>query len=404
MTQDGNDAGERLKPLRLRRREERRLKAGHLWVFSNEIDTRSTPMRLFEPGDLVSIRSANGRYVASGYVNPHSLIAARVLSRDQRHPPDYSLLVHRLKVALGLRERLFDQPYYRLVFGEADLLPGLVVDRHGDVLVVQITTAGMERLREPILAALVKVLKPAGVLWQNDTAVRELEKLERYVETAYGEVPATIEIREGEARFEAPLERGQKTGWFYDQRNNRARLRPYAAGARVLDVYSYVGGFGIQSALQGAAAVTCVDSSSRALSFVAANAERNGVEVATIGGDAHEVMRELRADKAEFDLIVLDPPAFVRRKKDIDAGREGYRRIIQGALQLFGREGYLLACSCSSHMSAAELLALVQSSARHAGRFAQLLEQGGQAPDHPVHPAIPETRYLKALMCRITRQ
>lgn len=395
---------ERLKPLRLKRREERRLKAGHLWVFSNEIDTASTPLRLFEPGDLVSIRASNGRYVASGYINPHSLIAARVLSRSQKHPPDHSLLVHRLKIALGLRERLFDEPYYRLAFAEGDLLPGLVVDRHGDVLVAQLTTAGMERMKEAVLAALVKVLKPAGVLWHNDTAVRELEKLDRYVETAYGEVPDTVEIVENGARFVAPLARGQKTGWFYDQRNNRARLAPYVAGARVLDVYSYVGGFGIQCALNGAQQVTCVDASSRALGYLQDNARRNDVEVQTIGGDAPDVLRQLRADKAQFDVIVLDPPAFIRRKKDLEAGRDAYRRIIQSAMQLFGREGYLLACSCSSYIGADELLGLVQSSARHAGRFAQLLDSGGQGPDHPVHPAIPETRYLKALMCRVTRQ
>ncbi len=395
---------ERLKPLRLKRREERRIRAGHLWVFSNEIDTASTPMRLFEPGDLVSIRAANGNFVASGYVNPHSLIAARVLTRDAKHPPDRSLLKHRIKIALSLREKIFDAPYYRLIFGEGDMLPGLVVDRHGDILVVQITTAGMERLRDDILAALMKVVRPAAVLWHNDTGIRDLEKLDRYIETAHGEVPDTAEIREGKARFEIPLSRGQKTGWYYDQRCNRQRLAPYVRDARVLDVYSYVGAFGIQAKKHGASEVTCVDSSSRALEFVAANARRNRSPVETIRGDAPEVLRDLRAEKCQFDVIVLDPPAFVKRKRDLKAGREAYRRVIQGAMALFGREGYLLACSCSSHMTEADLLGVVQQSARHAGRFAQLIESGGQGPDHPVHPAIPETRYLKALLCRITRQ
>lgn len=395
---------QRLRPLRLKRREERRIRAGHLWVFSNEIDTRSTPLRLFEPGDLVSIRAANGGFVAHGYVNPHSLIAARVLNRDHQQVPDRSLIVHRLKVAAGLRNKMYDAPFYRAVYGEADLLPGLVVDRHGDVLVAQVTTAGMERLKEDILAALVKVFRPDGVLWSNNTTVRELEKLDRYVEVAHGTVAESVTITENNTRFDIPVLDGQKTGWFYDQRLNRSRFFHYARDARVLDVFSYVGGFGIQAKKHGAAEVTCVDSSSRALAYAEKNAKKNRQRISTIRGDATEVMRDLRAEKCRFDCIVLDPPAFVRKKRDLESGREAYRKIISAALPLFGREGYLMACSCSSHLAAEDLLQVVQQCVRHAGMFAQLLEQGGQGPDHPVHPAIPETRYLKSMMFRLTRR
>ncbi len=395
---------ERLRHLRLKRREDRRIRAGHLWVFSNEIDTESTPLRLFEPGDPVSIRAADGRFLASGYVNPNSLICARVLSRDESHPPDRSLLVHRLKIALSLREKLYRYPCYRLVFGEADLLPGLVVDRHNDVLVVQLTTAGMERMKDDVLAALLKVVKPTAVLWKNDTGVRKLEGLDEYVEAAHGEVPDTVEIREGNARFDIPLIGGQKTGWYYDQTLNRARLKPYVKDARVLDVYSYSGAFGIQCMKHGAATATCVDSSAPALEFVTSNALKNRVRVDTIKGNANEVMRDLRHERTEFDVVVLDPPAFVRKKRDLKAGREAYRQTIQNGMQLLGRDGFLLACSCSSHMPQSELVQLVQHAARHTGRHAQLLEVGGQAPDHPVHPAIPETSYLKSLLCRVTRQ
>lgn len=394
----------RLRHLRLKRREERRIRAGHLWVFSNEIDTESTPLRLFEPGDPVSIRSSDGRFLANGYVNPNSLICARVLSRDQSHPPDRSLLVHRLKIALSLREKLYPHHCYRLVFGEGDLLPGLVVDRHDDILVVQVTTAGMERMKDDILAALLKVIKPAAVLWKNDSGVRKLEGLDEYVEAAYGDVPDTVEIREGNARFDAPVIGGQKTGWYYDQRLNRARLKPYVKDARVLDVFSYVGAFGIQCMKHGAAAATCVDSSAKALEFVEANASKNRVRVDTIKGDANEVLRDLHQQKTEFDAVVLDPPAFVRKKRDLKAGREAYRRTIQNGMQLLGRDGYLMVCSCSSHMPESELLLLVQHAARHTARHVQLLEAGGQGPDHPVHPAIPETRYLNSLLCRVTRQ
>ncbi|WP_455384754.1 class I SAM-dependent rRNA methyltransferase, partial [Acidihalobacter prosperus] len=204
-----------LPALRLKRGEDRRLRAGHLWVFSNEVDVKHTPLDAFAPGDAVSVEDAQGRMLGTGYVNPRSLICARLLSRDARHPWGPSLLVHRLKVALSLRERLFPSPYYRLVHGEGDGLPGLVVDRYGDVLVVQVTTAGMERQLDALLAALDKVVKPAAVLLRNDTAIRELEGLERYVRAALGEPPSEVEVEEGGRRFLAPLDAGQKTGWFY---------------------------------------------------------------------------------------------------------------------------------------------------------------------------------------------
>ncbi len=395
---------ERLRPLRLKRREGKRIRAGHLWVFSNEIDTDSTPLRLFEPGDLVSIRGADGRFIANGYVNPHSLIAARVLNRDQKRPPDRKLLFARVRQALALREKLYPEPFYRVVFGEADLLPGLVVDRYNDVLVVQLTTAGMERLKDDVLAVLHELLNPVAVLWKNDTGVRKLEGLENYVEPAWGEVPDIVEVREGRARFDVPLAGGQKTGWFYDQRANRELLRPYVNGARVLDVYSYVGGFGIQCRKHGAEAVTCVDSSERALEFVRSNAKKNRFKVETIRGNAHEVLRDLHREKTRFDTVILDPPAFVKKKRDLDAGRTAYAGIIRAGMQLLERDGFLLACSCSSHMPEAELIRLVQRAAKQTGRHAQLLAVGGQAPDHPVHPAIPETRYLKSLLCRVSGQ
>ncbi|HSN18432.1 MAG TPA: RlmI/RlmK family 23S rRNA methyltransferase, partial [Gammaproteobacteria bacterium] len=237
-----------LPPLILRKNEDRRLRAGHLWVFSNEVDIGRTPLKAFQPGDLVEIQSASGHVIGTGYVNPNSLISARILSRDPQHLPDRSLLVHRLNIALALRERLYPKPYYRLVFGESDGLPGLVVDRYGDVLVCQVTTAGMERLKADIVAALEKVLKPAVIVFRNDVGVRELEGLPLYVETALGTAPATVQVEEHGQKFEAPLEGGQKTGWFFDQHDNRARLLRYVKGQRVLDVCSYVGGWSVQAA------------------------------------------------------------------------------------------------------------------------------------------------------------
>lgn len=390
-----------LPPLILRKNEDRRLRAGHLWVFSNEVDIGRTPLKAFQPGDLVEIQSASGHAIGTGYVNPNSLIAARILSRDPQHQPDRSLLVHRFNVALALRERLYPQPYYRLAFGESDGLPGLVVDRYGDVLVAQVTTAGMERMKADIVAALEKVVKPAAILFRNDVGIRELEGLLLYTETALGTLPAAVDVVEHGLKFQAPLEGGQKTGWFFDQHDNRARLLRYVKGQRVLDVCSYVGGWSVQAAAHGAREAVAVDSSASALEWVKKNASANGVSVGTLQGDAFDVLRDLKEKGEKFGVVVLDPPAFVKRRKDLAAGREAYRRLNQLAMQVMERDGVLISCSCSHHMPAEDLLAAIQSAARHLGRDAQVLEQGMQAPDHPVHPAIPETAYLKAFYVRV---
>ncbi|MEZ5557673.1 MAG: class I SAM-dependent rRNA methyltransferase [Pseudomonadales bacterium] len=387
----------------LNKDQDRRLRAGHCWVYSNEVDTVRSSLKALAPGEPVAVVSQRGQWLGWGYANPHSLICARVVSRDHDHPLDQSLLVHRLNVALGLRQRLYAAPFYRLVYGESDGLPGLVVDRYGDLLVVQITTAGMERLREEIVAALQKVLSPRGILLRNDGAARALEGLDAYVETAAGTVPDCVEVREGDQRFEVSLTEGQKTGWFFDQAANRERLLKYVPGRRVLDVFCYVGGWGVRAASAGAEQVLCVDSSARALEFAAGNAERNGVSdrVATERGDAFSVLKALKAQGERFDVVVLDPPAFIKRRKDVKEGTLAYRRLNDAALGLLSRDGLLVSASCSYHMGRDDLLRVAQQAARHGDRSLQLLEEGQQAPDHPVHPAIAETAYLKAFYLRV---
>lgn len=400
MSADPAPAAAVVPTLRLKRGEDRRLTAGHLWVFSNEVDTEATPLVHFAPGDLVQIESDRRRFLGYGYVNPRSLICARILGRDPQHPVDRALLVHRMQVALALRRRLFEQPFYRLIYGEADGLPGLVVDRYDDVLVAQIGTAGMERLKPEITAALDKVIHPRGLLWRNEAGARELEGLPQYVEVGAGEIPDSVEVVENGLRFRVALTEGQKTGWFFDQAANRQSSLKYVAGARVLDVFSYAGAWGLAAAKHGATDVTCVDASAHALETLATNAARNEVSVNAIKGDAFDVLEQLHASKERFDVVVLDPPAFIKRRKDIPKGQAAYRRLNQLGLQLLGRDGLLVSCSCSYHLEEAELLAAIQKAARHVGRTVQVLEFGGQAPDHPVHPAIPETRYLKAFFCR----
>ncbi len=388
--------------LRLKKNQERRLRSGHLWVYSNEVDTQATPLNGFEPGQPVIIQAHNGKDLGSGYINPHCLLCARLVSRDSNHPFSPSLLVHRLKVALALRQRLYPQPYYRLVHGESDGLPGLVVDRYDQILVAQITTAGMESIKDDILKALDKVIKSTAVLWRNDSPVRRLEGLESYVDSS-GPVPETLELKEANLHFQIPLRSGQKTGWFFDQCDNRTRLLPYVRDLRVLDLFSYVGAWGINAAVHGAREVICVDTSQTALDYVSINAKLNHVSdrVQPLQGDAFDVLKSLRESGERFDVIIVDPPAFVKRKKDLKAATLAYRRLNQAAMSLLTRDGLLISCSCSYHFSRENLTQILLQSARHLDRSLQVLIQAGQGPDHPVHPAIPETDYLKTLFSRI---
>ncbi|MBB3191163.1 class I SAM-dependent rRNA methyltransferase [Halomonas cerina] len=391
--------------LRLKKNADRRLKAGHLWLYSNEIDTDATPLKAFAPGEQAVVEAANGKAMGVAYVNPHSLICARLVSRDPSQRLDRSLLVHRLNQALALRQRLFDTPFYRLVHGEGDLLPGLIIDRFDDVLVVQLNTAGLQAVAAELLDALDKVLAPRAVVLRNDTRGRRQEGLEPGVEVVKGELPEVVLLEENGVRFAAPVLEGQKTGWFFDHRVNRAWLNGLVAGKRVLDLFSYVGGWGVQAAAHGAREVLCVDASAKALARVAENAALNGLheQVAVGEGDAFEALAALKADGEQFDVVILDPPAFIKKRKDIPAGERAYAKLNREAMRLLGRDGLLLSASCSMHLAPERLVDTVRGAARHQDRHAQLLFQGHQGPDHPVHPAIPETSYLKALGVRVFR-
>lgn len=387
----------------LKKDQDRRLRSGHCWIYSNEIDTEKTPIKDLTPGEQIALLNHKDQFLGFGYVNPHSLIAVRVLSRQQAHPISQSLISHRLNQALALRQQYYPEPFYRLVFGEADGLPGLVVDRYGDHLVVQLNTAGMEVLREAVIAALDKLLKPKAILLRNDSPAREQEGLERYIELGAGQMPELLKLREGGCNFIASPSEGQKTGWFFDQANNRDRLMPWAKGKRVLDLFSYSGAWGIRAAATGASAVTLVDASERALGWAKENAKLNGLEdkVNLLQGDAFDLCRTLHQDKERFDLVLVDPPAFIKKRKDQRQGEQAYRRINQAAMQLLTKDGLLVSSSCSHHLNGEGLLRTLNQAGRHLDRSLQLLWQGAQGPDHPVHPAMPETAYLKSFMLRV---
>ena len=387
----------------LKKGEERRLNQGHLWVYSNEIDTQKTSLKNFNAGEQVIVCSHQGKALGIAYINPHSLISARLISRKTSVLLDRSLFVHRIKIALSLREQLFAKPFYRLIFGESDLLPGIVVDRFNDVLVVQITTAGMEQQRQALIEALDKVLKPAVIVMRNDVKIRQLEGLDLYKEVVLGDLSGLTEIEENQTRFQVDLLKGQKTGWFYDHRMNRSRVQHYAKDKRVLDLFSYIGGWGLEAATAGASEVFCVDASEQALDWLDSSAEMNKFKnITSIQGNVFDVLKHLRHEKEKFDIVIVDPPAFIKRKKDFKEGMNAYRRVNQMAMQLCSRDALLVTASCSHHMPSDILIQQVQSASRHLDRFVQILEQGHQGPDHPLHPAIPETAYIKSFISRVT--
>ncbi len=387
----------------LRKGQERRLNQGHLWIYSNEIDTQKSPLKSFTAGEQVVILSPQGKPLAIAYINPNSLICARVVSRDLSILLDRSLFINRIKIALSLRERLFDKPFYRLIFGESDLLPGIVVDRFDQTLVVQITTAGMELQKQALIEALEKVLKPDIIYLRNDVKMRELEGLDLYSDVVVGDLSGMTNIKENGTHFQVDVQKGQKTGWFYDHRMNRARVQHYAKGKRVLDLFSYVGAWGLEAATAGASEVFCVDASEQALDWLDSSAELNHFKnITSIQGNVFDVLKHLRHEKEKFDIVIVDPPAFIKRKKDYKEGLNAYRRVNQMAMQLCSRDALLVSASCSHHLPAETLVQQIQGCSRHLDRFVQILEQGHQSPCHPIHPALPETGYIKSFLSRVT--
>lgn len=391
----------RLEALYLKRNEERRLLAGHLWIYSNEIDTVKSPLKNFQPGDLVEVISAQGKKLGISYLNPKTLLAARFLTK-KHNAIDLDFFLERIGNALKFRELCFSKPYYRLVFGESDYLPGLVVDRFNDILVVQITTWGMERLQDKIIAALVKLLNPTTILLRNDTPIRELEGLKLYTATAHGASKNIASLIENDVKFKAPILEGQKTGWFYDQRQNRLASSKYVSGKRVLDLYSYIGSFGIEAAVFGASEVCCIDSSAKAIALAKENAELNGVstKVHCLENDAEKAMSQFKQNREYFDVIALDPPALIKKSKDIVAGSKFYQRLQELALQLLTKSGILVTTSCSMHLNRDAFLSIIRKASLSVDRKVSILEELHQAQDHPIHLAIPETNYLKGFIIR----
>jgi 23S rRNA (cytosine1962-C5)-methyltransferase len=380
----------------------RRLRAGHPWAYSNEL-ALSAAAKALEPGSLVRLQAANGEPLGLASFNARTLIAGRLLTRQSDAAIDVDFFAARLRAALDLRARLFQRPFYRLVHAEADRLPGLVVDRYGDVLVAQLNTAGMQRLEAPLVAALHTVLAPRAILLRNDSPARALEGLESEVRLAHGELEEPVLIEENGTRFPVDLMGGQKTGWFFDQRDNRAAVAALAEGGEMLDLFTYAGGFAIQAARAGARAVTMLDRSKPALARAMEAARLNAVAdiCQTVAEDALAAAERMAGEGKRFDLVVADPPAFVKSKKDLGVGLRAYRKLARDAAQLVRPGGFLFLASCSHNVEPAAFAEEVSHGLSAARRSGRLLRQAGAAADHPVHPFLPESAYLKALLLQL---
>ncbi len=389
--------------LQLKKNEDKRIRNGHLWIYSNEVDTKVTPLKQFSPGQLIDIYNSHGKFIGRGYINPNTLLCARVLTFNPNQIIDEALFQHRIAHALSLREQYFSKPFYRLIFGEGDFLPGLVVDRYGDTLSVQLTTAGTEGLKDLIVSALISVVKPKTIVLRNDHSMRAVEGLNSYVETVYGDSSAPCTIIENDTQFIIPVCEGQKTGWFFDHGDNRLRMFNWIKGKRVLDVFAYLGSWSIQALTHGAKEAWAIDASAYALELATENARLNKVDKQfhSLQGDAFQQLKNLHQSNERFDVVLLDPPAFIKRRSDKKEGLLGYQRINELATKVLKKDGLLVTSSCSLHLAPEELLNAVNRATNPREQFTQILAQGHQNIDHPIHPQIPETAYLKTLFCRI---
>ena len=377
---------------------ERRAARGHPWVYSNEIRMDPAAKEL-APGTLVTLRRADESAFGVAMFNPHTLLSARLLDRDSARSIGRSFFARRFERALKLRERLFDAAHYRLVHAEADGLPGLVVDRFDRVLAVQSNTAGMARLEPVVLETLDELLSPEAIVLRNDSPARALEGLSSEVRVARGSLEGPVSVHENGAVFWADPVAGQKTGWFFDQRDNRRFVADLARGARVLDLYCFSGGFAVQAARASANAVLGIDRSEPALALAAAAAERNGVgETCTFRrAEVFVEAARLAAGGERFDIVIADPPAFAKSRRDVPAALRGYRKLARLAASVTAAGGILFFASCSFNVDEAEFAEAVRRGLADAGRSGRIVRAAGADADHPIHPDLPETAYLKTL-------
>lgn len=385
--------------LRIKKREQQRLRDGHLWVYSNEVDTDATPLKTIQ-GHLVHLEDYRGHFLATASFNAQSLICARILSTQPIEALDSDFFKEKLAAALHMREQQFSQPYYRLIFGEGDFLPGLVIDRFDQIVVVQISTQAIEEAKPALITVLQDLLgHDLQILFKNNGKGRHIEQLPEYVEHI-GAPFEKFDVIENGVRFQTSID-GQKTGWFFDHRSGRDWLNHSVKNRSVLDVFSYIGGWGVQAAAHGAGRVVCVDASQAAVDQVLSNAALNQLsQVQAVCADAFEYLKQ--PVNEQFDVVVLDPPALIQKRRDFDQGRQAYFTLNEQALKRVKDAGIFISASCSLHMTADELLKIIQQVARRQNRQVQLIHQARPAADHPRLLSMPESDYLTCFMLRVS--
>lgn len=389
-----------MKTILLRKNQERRIKAGHPWVFSNEI--WKMPEKLY-PGEEVQVSDSRGHLIGSGFYNGHSLISVRIYSRERREF-DKTLIKERLEGAENLRQRLYPgSKFYRLCYGESDGLPGLIIDRYDRQFVIEIMSLGVDCRKEFVVESLKEMFDPECIYERSDSHSRRLEGLDQAVGPLLGKLSSSVVLEENGLKFAADLEHGQKTGWFFDQRDNRMALRSYVKGKEVLDCFCHTGAFSVNAAAGGASRVTGMDISESAINIANRNAALNNLQEICIFRKA-DVLQELKglteSDK-KYDVVILDPPAFAKNKKSIEPALKGYKEINLRAMKLLPPGGILVSCSCSYHIEDEQFRVMLVDAARDAGRTLKLLEFRHQAKDHPVLLASKETQYLKCAIMAV---
>lgn len=389
------------KALRLKREVGRRVERGHLWVFANEVEAiEGNPA----PGDEVSVFSAKRRFLGMALLSGSSLLRARIYSRQWDQACDGVFIRHRIEQALAFRRDLGElPPAYRLIHGEADGLPGAVVDVFGDHLVIQISTQGMEQRRDLMIAALQELIAPKVILERSDMSFRELEGLAPRNAIVSGQPDSPLALEENGIKVLSDLMEGQKTGYYLDQVSNRARAARFFEGRRVLDLFCYVGAWSILAAARGAAEVTGIDSSARALTLARRSLELNAIpdgRCAFLEEDVFAFLRRAVQEKRQYDTIILDPPALAKNRREVESAKRAYRELNIRAMQLTAPGGLLVTCSCSHNLSEGDLQEILTLAAKDSSTDWSILDRPSQPPDHPVHLQTPETGYLKSFFLR----
>ena len=384
--------------VKLRKTRETRVRGGHPWIYASEIETVDGA---FENGDIVDVQDFRGKFIGRGFYNPTSQISLRILTRNDE-PCDRAFFAKRIQDAWDYRKLLCDPDSCRLIYSESDFLPGLVVDKFGDVLVLQSLSLGIERIKDMIADLLMEIVQPMGIWERSDVPVRRLEGMEQVTGLLRGEVPDLVDMKENGIIFGVDVKNGQKTGFFLDQKENRAALKPICKDARVLDCFCHNGSFSLHAASFGAKSVLGVDISEEALVVARENARKNGLTNVTF--EAHNCfdhLRELTDAGEQFDVVILDPPAFTKNKAALNSALRGYKEINLRGLKLVRPGGFLVTCSCSQHVLTDMFQNMVNEAARDAKKRIRMVEYRTQAKDHPILPQSIETKYLKTMILQV---